>query len=116
VVVALIGVQLPGPASWPAGSPTTAASGRVRLEQRLDSLLSWVVTADNRVGSQFASHKTWYLDPALPGSVGFGAVSCPLDRTDTPSTTRPVQHLRVGELVEDQLVQAVLHAGALPLP
>jgi len=73
-------------------------------------LLSWVFAADSIAcsGSPFASQRMWYFDPALPRSVGLGPVSSPPfrpHRHPIDTAARPVQQLRIGELVETALAE-----------
>ncbi len=57
---------------WPRTVGFVSSSGS-------NSMLSWVFAVDNMMcsGSPFASHRTWYLEPALPRSVGPRPVSSP---------------------------------------
>ena len=64
-----------------------------------------------------ASTSRWYFVPAMPRSVGFRPISsphCRLDRDAVDAAARPVRHLRLGQLIEHELVQPVPHPGLLP--
>src|SRR5215207_3465691 len=70
----LVAVQLGGPLARPPGSATRTLDRRHRVQRGSSSTESWVLAAG---GIPRRSVSRWYLDPGLPGSVGFGPVSPP---------------------------------------
>jgi hypothetical protein len=82
---------------------------------------SWVLAADSPTarGMPRRSVSRWYLDPGLPRSVGFGPVSSPplgAHAGRIQAGPRPVELAIAAELVQQHLMQALPHPGALPVP
>ena len=80
VVVALVGVQLLGPASGPAG---VGGGGRGRrgwcpaAARTACCRGCWPPRAGRAAEARWRRQSRWYLEPGLPRSVGFGPVSSP---------------------------------------
>jgi hypothetical protein len=81
---------------------------------------SWVLAADRPTASGIPRRSTsrWYLAPGLPRSTGLGPVSAPTlgaHAHAVQARPRPVELAFAAELVEQQVVELLPHAGALPV-